>query len=64
MATITLNIDDAALPRIVAGLCGAEGLAESGANARTALIRIAKRTIRIYEEVIEQQRIEGEIPIT
>jgi hypothetical protein len=64
MATIQLTIDDAALARVVSGLCGAEGLPESNANAKTALIRIAKRAIRIHEEVIEQQRIEGEIPIT
>lgn len=64
MATITLNIPDESINRIAVALCGTEGLEPTPANARTAAIRILRRTVRIYEEVLEQLRVEGDIPIT
>lgn len=64
MATITLNVADAQLQRVIDGLCGAENLTPTGANAKLALVRIAKRTVRIHEEVIAQLNIEEQLDIT
>lgn len=49
MATITLTIPDAALPRVRAALCVKAGLPESNPNAKEALIRWIKDTVQAVE---------------
>ena len=49
MATITLTIPDAALPRVVAALCRAAGLPVTGPNAKASLILWIKTTVRNIE---------------
>lgn len=49
MATITLTIDDAVLPRVRAALCAHAGLPESNANAKAAVIAWVKDTVKTAE---------------
>lgn len=49
MATITLTIPDASLPRVRAALCLTAGLPDTNANAKLALIGIIKDTVRAVE---------------
>lgn len=49
MATITLTIPDASLPRVRAALCLNAGLADSNANAKQAVIDIVKGIVRSVE---------------
>ena len=50
MATITLNIPDDALARIVTALCKGAGLPVSLSNARQAIINHIKATVHNVEE--------------
>lgn len=49
MASITLTIPDAALPRVRAALCSAAGLPESNANAKAAVINWVRATVAAVE---------------
>lgn len=49
IATITLTIPDAVLPRVKAALCAKAGLPESNANAKEAVIRWIKDTVQSVE---------------
>lgn len=49
MATITLTIPDAVLPRVRAALCANAGLPDSNANAKEAVIRWMKDTVQTVE---------------
>jgi len=49
MATITLTIPDAVLPRVRAALCANAGLPDSNANAKEAVIRLVKDTVATVE---------------
>lgn len=49
MASITLTIPDAELPRVRAALCTAAGLSDSNANAKQAVINWVKTTVREVE---------------
>jgi hypothetical protein len=49
MATITLTIPDAVLPRVRAALCARAGLPDTNANAKEAVIRWMKDTVSTYE---------------
>lgn len=49
MASITLTIPDAALPRVRAALCLTAGLPETNANAKLALMNIIKETVEAVE---------------
>ena len=54
MANVTLTIPDAALPRVTAALCNAEGLADTNANAKIALTNYIKRTVKAYEALAKE----------
>jgi len=47
--TITLTVPDAAVTRVVHALCVSAGLPESNANAKQALIKHLKATVRNVE---------------
>lgn len=49
MASITLTIPDAALPRVRAALCSNAGLPDTNANAKEAVIRWIKATVQDVE---------------
>lgn len=49
MATITLTIPDAVLPRVRAALCTQAGLPDSNANAKEAVIMWMKATVQAVE---------------
>ena len=49
MATITLTIPDAQLPRVTAALCSAAGIPDTAANAKTAVIEYIKSTVKAVE---------------
>lgn len=49
MATITLTIPDAVLPRVKAALCAQAGLPETNANAKEAVVRWIKDTVQTAE---------------
>lgn len=49
MATITLTIPDAQLPRVRAALCLQAGLPDSNANAKQAVIDIVKGIVKAVE---------------
>lgn len=49
MATITLTIPDAALPRVRAALCTHAGLPDTNANAKEAVIMLVKQTVQSVE---------------
>lgn len=49
MATITLTIADAVLPRVRAALCAHAGLADSNPNAKEAVIQLVKETVQSVE---------------
>lgn len=49
MATITLTIPDALLPRVKAALCAHAGLPETNANAKQAVILWVKDTVQTFE---------------
>lgn len=49
MATITLTIPDAVLPRVRAALCAKAGLADTNANAKEAVIMLIKETVQTVE---------------
>lgn len=49
MATVTLTIPTAAMPRVVHALCKSAGLDESPANAKKAIIEHIRRTVRNVE---------------
>lgn len=49
MATITLTIPDAALPRVRAALCLAAGLPDTNANAKLATVNWVKATVAAVE---------------
>lgn len=49
MATITLTIPDAVLPRVRAALCAQAGLPETNANAKEAVIGWIKHTVQTVE---------------
>lgn len=50
MATITLTIPDAVLPRVRAALCAAAELPDSNANAKQAVINWATNAVYVYEK--------------
>lgn len=49
MATITLTISDAVLPRVRAALCTHAGLPDTNPNAKEAVIRLIKETVQSVE---------------
>lgn len=49
MATITLTIPDAVLPRVRAALCVKAGLPDTNANAKEAVIMWIKETVQAVE---------------
>lgn len=49
MATITLTIPDAVLPRVRAALCTHAGLPDTNANAKQAVIDWVKATVQAVE---------------
>lgn len=49
MATITLTIPDAVLPRVRAALCTKAGLPDSNPNAKEAVIQWIKETVQAVE---------------
>ena len=49
MASITLIIPDAELPRVRVALCSQAGLPDSNVNAKQAVINIVKDIVRAYE---------------
>lgn len=49
MASITLTIPDALLPRVRAALCASAGLPDSNPNAKQAVIDWVRVTVRAYE---------------
>lgn len=49
MATITLTIPDAVLPRVRAALCTHAGLPDTNANAKEAVIMWIKDTVQAVE---------------
>lgn len=49
IATITLTIPDAQLPRVRAALCADAGLPDSNANAKEAVIQFVKATVARVE---------------
>lgn len=49
MASITLTIPDASLPRVRAALCANAGLADTNANAKEAVIMWVKATVQAVE---------------
>lgn len=49
MATITLTIPDAVLPRVRAALCTKAGLPDSNPNAKQAVVDWVKATVREVE---------------
>lgn len=49
MATITLTIPDAQLPRVRAALCSTAGLPDTNANAKQAVIDWIKATVHSVE---------------
>lgn len=49
MASITLTIPDAMLPRVRAALCTAAGLPDTNANAKQAVINMIQATVRSVE---------------
>lgn len=51
MATITLTIPDAQLPRVRAALCTNAGLPDSNANAKEAVIVWIKATVQSVEHL-------------
>lgn len=51
MATVTITIPDAHLPRVVHALCTDAGLPESNANAKQAIIIHIKKTVRRVEKM-------------
>ena len=55
MATITLTIPTEHVTRVVHALCISAGLPESTANAKKAIIRHIKATVRNVESSEDQQ---------
>lgn len=49
MASITLTIPDAALPRVRAALCASAGLPDSNANAKEVVVEMVKAVVRSVE---------------
>lgn len=49
MATITLTISDAVLPRVRAALCANAGLPDTNPNAKEAVIQLVKETVQKVE---------------
>ena len=72
MATITLNIPDAALPRVVDALCALDGYepgsGPKGAFAKQVLIRIVKQTVKNHEAEIARRtaaaKADSEVSVT
>jgi len=62
MATITLTIPDAMLPRVVTALCVPAGVVESNANAKTQVADYIKERVRIYEAA--QSKIINDIDVS
>lgn len=49
MATITLTIPDAVLPRVRSALCAHAGLPDTNPNAKVAVIELIKQTVVAVE---------------
>jgi hypothetical protein len=49
MATVTITIPDAQLPRVIEALCVGASLPQSAANARQAVINWVTTTTKEYE---------------
>lgn len=58
MASITLTIPDAQLPRVRAALCSAAGLPDTNANAKAAVIIWIKSTV----QSVEYQELAAAVP--
>lgn len=55
MATITLTIPNAAVPRVRAALCAAAQLPETDANAKQAIVDWVKATVALVENTAAGQ---------
>lgn len=64
MATITLTIPDAALPRVRAALCIHAGLSDSNANAKEAVITLIKETVQAVEYNAAMQAASATVAIS
>lgn len=64
MAQIIITVADAQAPRAIAGLCGHENLDATAANAKVALVRVAKRAILEYERALREVQDEQALDIT
>lgn len=67
VATITLTIPDAVLPRVRAALCAKAGLPDSNANAKEAVVMWVKATVQAVEyeaavqarATVEESNVDG-----
>lgn len=62
MATITLNIPDAMLPRVTAALCASAGVPDTNANAKAQVVAYIKQVVKNYEA--DQSAVNNNIDVS
>jgi hypothetical protein len=57
VVTLTLTVSEAEEARVVKALCESEGLAVTGANAKTVVIGLIKGRVRAWEQQKRQEEV-------